>query len=106
MDSKETVINRSVAEEIDGERSALRVGNRGLSVERLAEESHIPFRTLRRILKAEVDVKVADLIAIVAVINKYRRTPIDPMDILNRAVERAGGMESIVKELGIDPVAE
>jgi hypothetical protein len=105
VDSKQSSINRAMAEELDGERSSLRDSDgKKISVERFAAESGIAYSTMRRILAATVDVNVGDLLAMVGVINLYRRAPITSADLVSRAVERAGGMDKINAEFGITPI--
>ena len=106
MDSKDSSVNLALAETIDGERAAIRIGSRKLSVERLAAESGVAYGTLRRILAGKLDVNIGDLAALVSVINLYRRTPLTVAEVVEASVARAGGMSKIVEEFGITPLSE
>lgn len=106
MDSKESSINRAMAEQLEAERSSIRINGRRLSVDRLSKESGISYGTLRRILGGQLDVNIGDLAAMVAVINKYRRSPLSIPELSNAVIARAGGIEKINAEFGIEPLSE
>jgi transcriptional regulator with XRE-family HTH domain len=78
---------------------------RDLTQEQLALRAGIPYGTLRNMARGDVDVKIPDLVAIAAALST---TPlpgggpapvtITASDMVNMAVERAGGFDELVSE--------
>lgn len=94
MGTAETAINRAVAAELESLRSRA-----NLSQEALAQESGIPYRTLRRILGSEVDVKVADMATIITAINLHLERKTTLPALYDRALQTAGGLRAVEREL-------
>jgi predicted transcriptional regulator len=82
-----------MAAEIRGERAAS-----NLTIEQLSTASGVPLSTLKRILKGDIDVNVADLGAIAAALSEATEKPVTPQEFMKRAVQRAGGYEVLSKE--------
>lgn len=88
-----------MAAELRAERSAS-----NLTIEQLAVASGVAESTLKRVLKGTIDVNVADLAAIAAAFTAAGRTssigkPVTPQELMQRAVKRAGGYETLVSSV-------
>jgi len=78
----------------------------GVTQEDLAALSGIPYGTLRNIMRADVDVKVPDLVAIAAALStkplpggSKEPVVITASELVDRAVVRAGGFGTFVSEV-------
>lgn len=84
---------------------------RKMTVEELAERSGVKYGTLRNILRAQVDVKIPDLVAIAAALSATilpgagdRPVPVLAADLVDAAVERVGSIPTPVSEVPANTV--
>lgn len=95
MANSDTALNKATAEVLQAERAGA-----SMTQEQLCEETGISLSTMRRILKGTVDIDVADLAAITVALNKHRRTPTTPGEIIDAAVKLMGGQKALEEEYG------
>lgn len=94
MDGRDSKLNKAMAAEIRGERVA-----RELTQEQLAEASGISYSTIKRIERGHVDISTGDLGAIAAVLSDQEGPEVGPHQLMERAVTRAGGYETLLSEV-------